>query len=76
MTLQLRRGSERWRIFDARWEGQSFILSLRQAFAEQIRRDGLEAVIQRLERSAGEPPGSPEKRETSAGRCLQGRTAL
>ena len=76
VSLQLRRGSERWRIYDARWEGQSFILSLRQAFAEEIRRDGLEAVIQRLERSAGEPPGPPEARQTAAGRCLQARTAL
>jgi phospholipid transport system substrate-binding protein len=76
VTLQLRRGSERWRIYDARWEGQSFVLSLRQAFAEQIRRDGLETVIQRLERSAGDPPGPPEQRETAAGRCLQARTRL
>lgn len=76
VTLQMRGGSGRWRIYDARWEGQSFVLSLRQAFAQEIRRDGLEAVIRRLETSAGEPPGPPESRETAAGRCLRARTAL
>ena len=69
--LQMRKGSGRWRIYDARWEGQSYALSLRQAFAEQIRRDGLEAVILRLEGTAGERSGPPEERQTAAGRCLR-----
>lgn len=71
--LQLRRGSERWRVYDARWEGQSYVLSLRQAFSQEIRRSGLEVVIQRLEASAGEPAGTPETRDTAAGRCLRAR---
>jgi phospholipid transport system substrate-binding protein len=74
--LELRRGHDSWRIYDARWEGQSYVLSLRQAFSEQIRRDGLETVIRRLEATAGSPPGSPLERETSAGRCLRARMAL
>jgi len=71
--LQMRRSSERWRIYDARWEGQSYVLSLRNAFSQQIRRDGLESVIQRLEASAGAAAGTPEDRPTAAGRCLRGR---
>lgn len=71
--LQLRRGSERWRIFDARWEGQSYVLSLRHAVSQQVRRDGLEAVIRRLEATAGTPAGPPEERQTAAGRCLGAR---
>jgi phospholipid transport system substrate-binding protein len=73
--LQLRRGSTRWRVFDARWEDQSYILSLRQVFSQEIRREGLEAVIQRLEASAGLPVGLPEERDTAAGRCLRARQA-
>lgn len=71
--LQLRRGSERWRIYDARWEGQSYVLSLRHAVSQQIRRDGLDAVIRRLEATAGTPAGPPEERPTAAGRCLEAR---
>lgn len=71
--LQLRLGGERWRIFDARWEGQSYVLSLRHAVSQQIRRDGIEAVIRRLEATAGTPAGPPEERQTAAGRCLAGR---
>lgn len=71
--LQLRSGNGRWRIYDARWEGQSYVFSLRNAFAQQIRRDGLETVIGRLEASAGTPAGPPEERETAAGRCLRAR---
>jgi phospholipid transport system substrate-binding protein len=73
--LQMRRGSTRWRVFDARWEDQSYVLSLRQAFSQAIRRDGLEAVIRRLEASAGPPVGMPEERDTAAGRCLRTRQA-
>lgn len=71
--LQMRRGQDRWRIYDARWEGQSYVLSLRQAFSQEIRRDGLEAVIRRLEASAGTVVGPAEDRETAAGRCLRAR---
>ncbi len=73
--LQLRQGGERWRIFDARWEGQSYVLSLRHAFSQQIRRDGLDAVIRRLEATAGTRAGPPEERPTAAGRCLSARLA-
>jgi len=73
--LQMRKGSERWRIYDARWEGQSYVLSLRQAFSQEIRRVGVEAVIRRLEASAGLPAGPPEERQTAAGRCLRARAA-
>ncbi|HUG99183.1 MAG TPA: ABC transporter substrate-binding protein [Gammaproteobacteria bacterium] len=71
--LQMRQGSARWRAYDARWEGQSYVLSLRQLFAEQIRRDGLDTVIRRLEASAGSPVSAPEERPTAAGRCLRAR---
>lgn len=71
--LQMRRAGERWRVFDARWEGQSYVLSLRSAFSQQIHRDGLEAVIVRLESTAGLPVGLPEERQTAAGRCLRAR---
>lgn len=73
--LQMRLGSGRWRAYDARWEGQSYILSLRHEFSLAIRRDGLEAVIRRLEASAGTPVGPPEDRNTMAGRCLRARAA-
>lgn len=73
--LQLRQGSARWRIFDARWEGQSYVLSLRHAVSQQIRRDGLDAVIRRLEATAGTAAGPPEERPTAAGRCLSARRA-
>ena len=73
IDLQMRRGGERWRVFDARWEGQSYVLSLRQAVAQEIRRHGLEGVIQRLEATAGEPVGPPAERATAAGRCLKAR---
>lgn len=75
VLLQLRRVNDRWRIFDARWEGQSYVLSLRHAFSQQIRRDGLEAVIRRLESTAGTAGGPPEERPTAAGRCLSARLA-
>ena len=73
--LQMRRTGDRWRIYDARWEGQSYVLSLRNAFSQQIRRDGLERVIQRLEATAGVRAGVPEERDTAAGRCLRARLA-
>jgi phospholipid transport system substrate-binding protein len=75
VLLQLRRSGQLWRVHDARWEGQSYALSLRQAFSEQIRVEGLEAVILRLEASAGPVVGPPEERETPAGRCLRARMA-
>lgn len=73
IALQMRRGGERWRVYDARWEGQSYVLSLRQAVAQEVRRHGLEAVIQRLENTAGQPVGPPAERATAAGRCLKAR---
>lgn len=73
--LQLRASGARWRIFDARWEGQSYVLSLRHEVAQQVRRDGLDAVIRRLEATAGTPAGPPEARPTAAGRCLGAQLA-
>jgi phospholipid transport system substrate-binding protein len=75
ILVQMRLGSGRWRVYDARWEGQSYVLSLRHEFSLAIRRDGLEAVIRRLEASAGTPAGPPEDRDTMAGRCLRARAA-
>jgi phospholipid transport system substrate-binding protein len=75
VQLQMRRSDGKWRVYDARWEGQSYTLSLRQAVAEAVRRDGLDAVITQLERSVGTPPGVPAERQTSAGRCLRSRAA-
>lgn len=73
--LQMRRGNDRWRAYDARWEGQSYVLSLRQSYSEEIRRDGLDAVIRRLEATAGRRAGPPEERPTAAGRCLRAHAA-
>jgi phospholipid transport system substrate-binding protein len=76
VVLELRRHSDRWRIYDARWEDQSFILGLRHAYAQEIGRRGLEPVIRELEARAGETPGLPAQRATMAGRCLQARDSL
>jgi phospholipid transport system substrate-binding protein len=76
VVLELRRHSDRWRIYDARWEGQSFILGLRHSYAEEIARRGLEAVIRDLEARAGDTPAAPAARGTPAGRCLQARDLL
>lgn len=73
VLLELRHHGDRWRIFDARWEGQSFVLGLRHAYAEEISRRGLESVIRELETRAGKPPGPPARRSTAAGRCVQAR---
>jgi phospholipid transport system substrate-binding protein len=76
VLLELRRQGDRWRIYDARWEGQSFVLGLRHAYAEEIGRRGLETVIRELETRAGDRPGPPARRGTAAGRCLQAMEAL
>lgn len=73
--LQARRNNGQWRVYDARWEDQSYVLSLRTVYADRIRREGLAAVIQRLEASAGTPPGNPAARQTLAGRCLRAAMA-
>lgn len=73
--LQLRRTNDQWRIYDARWEGQSYVLSLRHIYAQEIRRKGLENVIRELEASVPPPAGLPQKRQTTAGRCLRERQA-
>lgn len=73
VLLQMRRSGDRWRVYDARWEGQSYVLSLRREFSRAIRRDGVETVIRRLEASAGAADGPPEARDTMAGRCLRAR---
>ena len=69
--LQLRRSDGDWRVYDARWEDQSYVLSLRHSYATEIRRKGLENVIKELEATAPAPPGLPQKRQTTAGRCLR-----
>lgn len=76
VVLELRRHSDRWRIYDARWEGQSYILGLRHAYAEEIGRRGLEPVIRDLEARAGKPPGAPARRGTAAGRCVEAAEVL
>ena len=76
VLLELRRQGDRWRIYDARWEGQSFVLGLRHAYGEEIGQRGLETVIRDLEARAGQPPGPPAERVTAAGRCLQARKTL
>lgn len=73
VQLQMRQSGNAWRAYDARWEGQSYVLSLRREFSRAIRRDGLEVVIRRLESSAGAAEGPPEARDTMAGRCLRAR---
>ncbi|NGP54657.1 ABC transporter substrate-binding protein [Thioalkalivibrio sp. XN8] len=68
--LHLRARGGRWVVHDARWEGQSFLLSLRRVYAEQIARRGLERVIESLEATAPGKLPPPERRATAAGRCL------
>lgn len=71
--LQLRRSNGQWKVYDARWEDQSYVLSLRHAYSQEIRRKGLENVIRELEADTPAPPGLPQKRQTTAGRCLRER---
>jgi phospholipid transport system substrate-binding protein len=68
--LHLRRRGDRWVVHDARWEGQSFLLGLRRAYAEEIAHRGLAAVIDSLEATALPDLPPPERRPTPAGRCL------
>ena len=73
--LHMRRSGDRWRIHDARWEGQSFLLGLRRVYGEEISRRGLEDVIASLEATAQPAGARPEERATAAGRCLLGLRA-
>lgn len=68
--LHLGSRGERWVVRDARWEGQSFLLSLRRLYGEQIAQRGLASVIESLEASAAGKLPPPERRSTAAGRCL------
>jgi phospholipid transport system substrate-binding protein len=52
VSLQLRRTADRWRVYDGRVEDLSPVLQLRERFSEEIRRDGLVRVIDRLEAEA------------------------
>lgn len=71
VDLKMRASGEAWRVYDARWEGLSFVLQLREAVGEEVRREGLDAVIRRLESAAGEHAGDPAGRDSLAGRCLR-----
>jgi len=73
--LQLRRSNERWRVYDARWEGQSYVLSLRRVYARELGARGLEPLITELEGRVGPRAEDPAARATPAGRCLRARTA-
>lgn len=73
VDLKLRRLGEEWRVYDARWEDLSFLLQLREAVSEEVRRDGLAAVIRRLEAGSAGPAGDPAGRDSMAGRCLRQR---
>ena len=44
---------ERWRMFDVKIEGVSYVINFRKELESEIRATSLEAVIQRLERDAG-----------------------
>jgi phospholipid transport system substrate-binding protein len=73
VDLKLRRLGEDWRVYDARWEDLSFLLQLREAVSEEVRRDGLEAVIRRLESGSSTSTADPAHRDSMAGRCLRQR---
>lgn len=66
VELVLRRTGDRWRVYDARFEDLSPVLQLREQFSAEIRRDGLQAVIDRLAGQAA--AGTPG---TLVGRCLR-----
>ena len=44
---------DRWRMFDVKIEGVSYVINFRKELESEIRATSLEAVIQRLERDAG-----------------------
>jgi phospholipid transport system substrate-binding protein len=44
---------DRWRMFDVKIEGVSYVINFRKELESEIRATNLEAVIQRLERDAG-----------------------
>ena len=44
---------ERWRMFDVKIEGVSYVINFRKELESEIRATSLEAVIRRLERDAG-----------------------
>lgn len=71
--LQLRRSDDRWRAYDARWEGQSYVLSLRREYAQEINHKGLDKVISALESTIAPRAEDPASRATPAGRCLRAR---
>ena len=73
VDLKLRRLGEDWRVYDARWEDLSFLLQLREAVSEEVRRDGLESVIRRLESGSSTATADPAHRDSMAGRCLRQR---
>ena len=73
VDLKLRRLGAEWRVYDARWEDLSFLLQLREAVSEEVRRHGLEAVIRRLESGASASTADPAHRDSMAGRCLRQR---
>lgn len=68
--LHVRARGDRWVVQDARWEGQSFLLSLRRIYGEQIAQRGLDRVIESLEAGGIGKVAPPERRSTPAGRCL------
>jgi ABC-type transporter MlaC component len=73
VDLKLRRLGADWRVYDARWEDLSFLLQLREAVSEEVRRHGLEAVIRRLESGSSTSTADPAHRDSMAGRCLRQR---
>lgn len=52
IVLSLRRVGMEWKVYDASVEGISLVTNFRGQFNSLIRRDGLDAVIARLERPA------------------------
>jgi phospholipid transport system substrate-binding protein len=56
VNYALHHGDQGWKVWDVVVEGVSYVKSFQQDFGEQIDRQGLDAVIQRLER--GEAPAA------------------
>lgn len=54
IRLSVHRRDGDWKVYDVNVEGVSLVSTYRTAFADEIRRDGLDAVIERLQRRNAE----------------------
>lgn len=63
LGFAVRRVDDEWKIYDVTVEGVSLAAAFRSQFAAEIGKNGLEALIQRLERGGPPPLEGPVRRE-------------